>query len=121
MKTKNDNTINAINLLKQDFVCKAIQEILKDYVIFWRVERAMFNMHNVFAPDRKEGLDWEADQQFSGYSSIFELLNISEIDDLCNTLGEITCDVISESDNEANKVAEKLFTLWMHEIKKHFA
>ena len=120
-KKSKSTSISVLTMLDQENIRLSFIEILKDYIIFFRIEDAMFHLHNVYAPYLKEGLDWEADSRFSGYVSIFKILNIHNEDELCSMLGDLIFHTISDNPDEAGKLAEKVFILWEHEIKKYFS
>ena len=99
---------------------EAIINILNDYILWFRVENAMFVMMNVYAPKKKMGIDWEADCRYCGFQTCLLLLNIDSNDDLCHKICDRTSDMVYENETEAIELAKLIYLEWLLIIKNHF-
>lgn len=98
---------------------KEIIQILCDDVVFFRIEEAMFKIHNIFQPDKMRSIDSEWTHQFYGYSTAFLLMGVDGNDDICSILSDIAYDMKSESGKNALTLARNIYYRWMIEINNY--
>jgi hypothetical protein len=99
---------------------KAVINIISDHILWSRMELAVFKIHNVFNPGKKDGYDWEADQNYYGYSTALLLMSIENDHELIDVLSTITFDMICQSDENSKDLAKNIYIEWLNEIANYY-
>lgn len=102
---------------------KAIIDILKDYILWYRMDKGMRLILNAFHP-AEYNHEFETDYKYSGYIIAYDLMGVSDEPtnnevDLGADLHKILSDII-DSDEPANVLAERIYIDWLVEIRQFY-
>ena len=118
--TESLSEIEAIVSNSNDAQSQVIIKIIKDDIIFCRVEDLMYQISKVFAPAKRECYNWEAFEKYSGYTVAFEILGITEEDNLCGILSDLNFDMKYQNEQPADELAKQIYFKWLIEIKNYY-
>lgn len=124
LEEKNNQGLNtvysAIELLKQEQFKTAILKVISDEVMNYRIDDAITQLHNCFAPFLKKDPNWDGINKRNGYTIALCMLGITDEDELCEKLFQIMYEHGYNSLFDAELVANVIFQNWVYEITNYF-
>lgn len=99
---------------------KAAIQVLKDHIIWTRMSELIYKIQNIYNPSKNLPTEFEAEDHYEGYGTALLLLNITANSDLCCEIGDITYELILNSEENAKDLAEKIYVEWLVTIKNFY-
>lgn len=97
---------------------KAVTNIISDHIIMERLSESMFTVNNVVRPNELDN-GFNPIYNYHGYSIAFQIMGISENEELCIELSELFDEKVHSNEN-ALILAKDIYKDWLVGIKNYF-